>query len=529
MIDPHSASFKAKLSFAYKGIRAEYEKMNLSPEEVTRETELTVIELIANYAKMDFFFFMDAIMDCEGMSHKFHGELCDFMKESHDQKLILAPRGHLKSTVCTVGYALWRVVQNPNIRILIANYKLSNAEAFLSQMRGAFLMNDLLKAHFPKVIPDVKKAKWNQSQITVNRTQNHKEATIEVAGVGSEITGRHYDLIIYDDIVGPENITTKEQIDKLKAWYNQTQFLLEPGGDQVMIGTRWHFDDLYGWIIQNLDNYKVFKRGIYGVDGLPVWPEKFTTAVIEKIKGQMERDPRGGKALFVAQYLNEVMDEETAFFKRVFLKRFTEAELPSRLGVTITVDPAISERETADFSAMTVRGIDEDHKWFILDAWHKRGVSPKDLIDKIFELYVKWRDLGYTIDGVAVESVAYQKSLQYHIREEMFKRGVFMPLQELKYSNTSKEYRIKGLINLYENGALLFREAAEDDTSDLLDEMFRFPRTVHDDLLDSVAMHAEIYAAPSARRGGKEKAESYGRDRYGYPEEKKGSSYGFSY
>lgn len=526
MIDPRTSDFKRAMREKREKIKAKLASMGHSGDALEKETDLTMVALIAEYGKKDFFFFMDAVLDCAGMSRGFHGELCDFMAGQAEQKLVLAPRGHLKSTVCTVGYALWRIVRNPNIRILIANYKLDNAKAFLWQIRNFFTMSEMFNGCYYDLVPDMKKVKWNESAITVMRNSNPKEATIEVTGVGGEITGRHYDLIIFDDIVGPENVGTKEQLDKLRAWFNQTQFLLDPGGEQVLVGTRWHFDDLYGFITENLSPpFEVFRRGIYKSDGSPLWPEKFTSERISKLREQMEKDPKGGKALFVAQYLNEVIDEASAPFKREFLRTYEKKDIPPNLGVSIAVDPAISDKESADFAAITVRGVDENNRWWVLEATARRGLSPTDLVSQIFQTYLKWTGMGFSVDAVAVESVAYQKSIQYLLRDEMFRTGTFLPLVDVTNYRASKEYRIKGLIPRWEQGAILIPRERDDAMDELLDEMFRFPKAKHDDVLDSLAMHDELTVVPSPRR---DRPRARRLDRYGYPvEEAARGSHGF--
>ena len=122
------------------------------------------------------------------------------MESKGDSKLVLCPRGHLKSTICTVAYPLWRALNNPDCRILLANYKLDNAKSFLLQIRQELTNNEVITHVYRKVLPDTKKVRWNETNITLHRKSNPKEATFEVTGVGGEITGRHYDVILFDDI-----------------------------------------------------------------------------------------------------------------------------------------------------------------------------------------------------------------------------------------------------------------------------------------------------------------------------------------
>lgn len=69
----------------------------------------------------DFWEFSNEIIGWKDLYEPLHKPLCDFVQNNPDKKkLILLPRGHLKSSVVTVGYPLWRIARNPKERILIA-------------------------------------------------------------------------------------------------------------------------------------------------------------------------------------------------------------------------------------------------------------------------------------------------------------------------------------------------------------------------------------------------------------------------
>lgn len=494
-------------------------KATINSKEFLRQFPLLIRDLRVRVQKKDFYFFLEDALEMKGLSPTFHGEMADFMMAKGNNKLVLAPRGHLKSTIITFGYALWRLMQNPDLRILIANYKLENAKSFLMQIKTVFQDSETFNFFYAPVIPDLKKTRWNESQILIRRTKNMKEGSIEVTGVGGEVTGKHFDLIIYDDVVGPENIATLEQVQKLRTWFNQMQAILEPDGDQVLVGTRWHFADLYGFIMDNMaDQYSVFHKGVYAADGSPVWPEKFTAERVENIRKRMESDPNSGRQMFVAQYLNQVIDEKNASFKRTLMRFFSPGEEPTNLAVSIAVDPAISEKETADRTAFTVRGVDEKGQWWILETIARRGVTPTEIVDKLFELYAKYSE-KYSVDAIGVEAQAYQKSLMYAIQDEMKKRGVFFNLVELGNWRSSKELRIKGLIPRYDMGMILFRKPGTGDDSEILvDELLRFPKSPNDDAIDSLSFHLnlQVEPGPSYERQASEDQEIVnGRDRYG--------------
>ena len=522
--------FYALIEKAHAELPAKLRAENFPEKKIAEEAKLIILEVAAKFAKNNFWFFVTEILGWEGLDVEYHGAMCDFMQKQGESKLVLAPRGHLKSTICTVAYALWRSMKNPDARILIANYKLPTAQAFLFQIRNE-LGRDRFRAFYPGVVPNLKNVKWNESQITLNRQSNPKEATFEVTGVGGEITGKHYDIILFDDIQGPENVGTLEQLQKLKTWWNQMQAILEPGGDQVLVGTRWHYADIYGFILENLmSEFMVHQTDVFKEDGTPVWPRKFTAEVLKKIEERMSSDPRAGRALWLAQYRNVIVDEQTAAFKRSKMKFFGESDIPKALGVTIAVDPAISDKESADRSAIVVRGVDEAHNWWVLEVWAERGVSPGELVDKIFEIYGKWSK-RFPINGVGIETIAYQKSLVYAMRDEMHKRNVWLPMIELGNWRTSKELRIRGLVPRFDQGSLLLRKPLDsgDNTAILIDEMLRFPKSPHEDALDALAMNSEMETVAGVLFEEEKVVDEVtpGRDRYGYPlQEESHSPYG---
>jgi len=183
-----------------------------------------------------------------------HKELCRILQsETFQSKMILMPRFSFKSGIVTVGYSLWRLIRDPNLRILIYSDSVQKAQGFLQGIKNHVegkAPNSKFRDYFPRWETDAHKGKWNESQIVLRtRKVSHKEPNVDTGGIESSKIGMHYDLIIFDDIVSDQNTTTKMQMDKIHDCYKKSLSLLKPGGDVVMVGTRWHFGDPYGRII----------------------------------------------------------------------------------------------------------------------------------------------------------------------------------------------------------------------------------------------------------------------------------------
>lgn len=177
-----------------------------------------------------------------------HSDVERYIKASGRKKLILIPRGHLKSSVITIGYSIQKVLNDFNTRGLIANAVWDNARHFLYKI-SEYLTD---KSYLPMIFGPFKSGRWNADEIVVaQRTEAHAEATIATTGVEKTQTSQHYDWIVMDDLVVRENINTQEQRNKVIDFYRDTLDLLEPGGELIVIGTRWAMGDLYQHLIEN--------------------------------------------------------------------------------------------------------------------------------------------------------------------------------------------------------------------------------------------------------------------------------------
>lgn len=410
------------------------------------------------------------------MAEQPHRLMCDSVVKGGNKQLHLWPRGHFKSSVITIGYSINQVIKNPNIRILIANVTSQNAKAFLREIKGHFERNQVFRLYFGDHVS--KDDKWTETEIISNkRTLNLKEPTIMVAGVGQALTGMHFDLIIGDDLVNYDTVNTGEQIAKTNRWWADAMSLLEPGGQVILIGTRYHFADLYGRIIETMaDEYKPQVHSAFLDDGTPLFPSRFTPEVLNGLRKEQ------GSWRFSLQYLNSPIDDETAKFKKANFKYYKEQDIEDRkLYTTMTVDRAYSLNKTADFTGITVRSVDVDNNWYIRHA-RRYKANEGEIIKTIFDL----RDY-FRVDLVGIEQKAFKDTLKPVLEEEMRRRNSFFSVVEL-VGRMSKIARIEGLVPRFESGSVFMQE----DQLDLEDELLRFPVAQHDDLADSLAYHNDL-------------------------------------
>lgn len=452
----------------------------------------------AEHYKTHFWDFSKDVLGWPDINISLHKDLASWVIDNKGKRrLILIPRGHLKSSLITVGYALWKIAQNPEVRILISNATYSMATNFLYQIKNVLQRNDKFKELFGDFAQEADS--WRENQIIISKQGwRAKEPTITVYGVGGSLTGQHYDVILLDDVVNRDTITSKDQIDKTINFYKDCLDVLEPGGELIAIGTRWHQSDLYGWIldpdngiIQSFATYiKTAYEGDWGT-GRIIFPEKFNWKHLEQLKREE------GPTHFSAQYMNDPVPEENATFKKSMIQYYHEDDLRGlHVNNFITVDPAISEAKESDYNALVTVSVTEDNRWYIREIVREK-FTPSQLMDEIFYLYEKYRPLE-----IGIELIAFQKALQYIMDDEMKKRNKFLPRKELKPDrNEPKELRIKGLEPRYAARTIYhLRPDGRNNVDYLEDELLRFPKGKHDDIIDALAYMNQLAFSPSRRK-----------------------------
>lgn len=177
-----------------------------------------------------------------------HKEMIDALESDTKRKLIVMPRGTLKSSIGVVGYSIWTLIKNPNARILIDSEVYTNSKNFLREIK-AHLESPRLTMVFGSFKSD---SNWTEGEITIaQRTHPYKESSITCGGIETVKVGQHYDLIIMDDLNSNNNSGTTEGCQKVIGHYRLNISILEPTGSMAIIGTRYSQSDLIQFILDN--------------------------------------------------------------------------------------------------------------------------------------------------------------------------------------------------------------------------------------------------------------------------------------
>lgn len=246
-----------------------------------------------------------------------HIEMCERWQKRVARRfsMWLIPRSHLKTSLWTMAGSLWELIRNPHQRILLINAKLDNAIDMVADIKSVVEGNEVFRWLFPEYCIDkVSKSKkdvckWGMMRLDFpcSRYAGRREGNIQVMSVGASLVSKHYDLMVFDDPVNEDNTTTKEYRDKIFKWYkNSLQLRDNIISSRVrIIGTRWHFDDLYARILKSEEklrkdqkekglpicpNYLIYRRKAIE-DDEPIWPQcgdkGFTVPKLMELKEQL--------------------------------------------------------------------------------------------------------------------------------------------------------------------------------------------------------------------------------------------------
>lgn len=454
-----------------------------------------------------------------------HDDMQNFIEQSKDFKLILIPRGHLKSSVITVGWVIQQILIDPNISILIRNAVWDLARDFLKQISN-YLSSPVLVEIFGAF--NNGNCAWTKDAIEIaqKKTLIDRQPTISTAGIETALTGKHFRLIVDDDLVGQQNTGTKEQIQKVIQMFNDSENLLNSDGRHVVIGTRWHNKDLYGHLLET-DTATVNLFPINGGDGIDGWRNAYQRSIkrgilsvqlpksgrfsayirraeenhkvifskeycmtdkeqelfqAKGIKKKSLETLKRNPAQYAAQMSNDPLDDDLIEFKREwFIKSERNEQVMRKLATVptiVSIDPAFRLKQTNDFAGICVTKPCPEGTIYVLEAKQVK-LNASNLVDEIFRLVNVYKP-----QKVLIETVSAQILLVDLLKNEMKKRKVFFTIEEVKTSTTeTKAMKIRGLVSFYSNGCIYHLG----NLVDLEGQLLEFPRGTHDDIIDALS------------------------------------------
>lgn len=269
--------------------------------------------------------------------------------------IISMPPQHGKSSVLTVPYPVFRLVQNPRLRVAVGAYNQTHANRFSRKSRR--IAQDVLP------LSGERKA--------VNEWETAAGGYYVAVGKGAGITGLPVDLLILDDPHkdAAEALSATERNNVWEWWTDSLLTRLSHSAAVVLVMTRWHTEDLAGRLHALGGWESVVLKGIQD-DGTPLCHDLHPLAQLEEMR-------RHNPTSFEALYQQKPLDLEGGFFRGLEKVRVVDAA-PTNDQFVRRVrawDLASTEAQSGadpDYTAGVLMGKHRDGTFWVLDVIRER-------------------------------------------------------------------------------------------------------------------------------------------------------------
>jgi hypothetical protein len=422
----------------------------------------------------------------------------------HKLGLVLAPRGHAKTTLFFHRAARRIGVSRGTSRLGILTAVDPDAESRSRAVR-ALVESPRFGEIFPWAQRGVEGPRWRDGAWTVRGVNLGKDATCTAMSLGSVRAGPRLDELLADDPVGPqENATAAGRAKVLETFLGVVAPMVVPDGIILVVGTRWHEDDLYAYLLRK-GWPCLMRRAIE--DGAALWPERFDLTELDARRTLM------GTPLFNLQFQNDPEGMGGNIFRR---EHFRYADGVPAGARRVGMDLNASSSERADYTAVVEWVEDAAHNLYFVGAHRKQlseghrrwltgrtdsmeyGVTPAYGEQDGPRLLWPLEQLGRGFAGaggyptqprhltrLCIESVTFEGTF---VRELLSRTN--LPAVAV-HPDRDKVTRARTLAARYEAGKVYHVRSAP-GLADYEDELVAFPNGRHDDQVDAAVYGADL-------------------------------------
>ena len=252
--------------------------------------------------------------------------------------MVFLPPRSSKSVVCSKLFPAWYLGRNPEHEILSISHSdqlasdfgrsvrdIVNTEEYQKVFRGVSLRSDVRAA-----------GKWKT---------NHN-GTYYAAGVRSQIAGRGAHVAILDDAMSEEDAISSAGRRFIKEWYPAgLRTRIMPDGAIVIINTRYHYDDLCGWLLKQQENMSDYETIPWEVVKIPAWLDEDAAELLDLPVGgsyfpewksdrilrmdESEIKASNGSRYWNSLYMQDPTPEEGGLIKKRWIQDWDEEDPPN--------------------------------------------------------------------------------------------------------------------------------------------------------------------------------------------------------
>lgn len=397
--------------------------------------------------------------------------------------IITMPPRHGKSMQASEFFPAWFIGRGGDRQIIHASYA-----AKLSAKFGRKIRNQIRDPMYRAIFPGVRLSKDSSSSTEFSTSNGGMYFS---TGVDGGATGRGAHLLLIDDPLKDRKQAESETFRKrAQDWYTSVAYTrLMPGSVIVIILTRWHEDDLAGWILKEHahENFTVLSLPAIAEDndllgraeGDALWPERYPLNRLLKIKKTL------GTRDWNSLYQQKPTSAEGEIFNLAWFGRYSVP--PANFDFILqSWDCANKEKQLNDYSVCTTWGVFRN-SWYLLNVFRKRMIYPELKRQAILQAGGRWR-----ANAIIIEDKGNGTALIQDLRA-----STQLPVIGIEPEG-DKVLRASAQSSHVEAGIVLLPEAA-DWLAEYEHEITHFPLASHDDQMDSTSQ-ALMYLATKTKK-----------------------------
>ena len=404
--------------------------------------------------------------------------------------MVFLPPRSSKSLICSKLFPAWYIGNFANHEIMSVSHSdqlasdfgrtvrdIVNTEKFQRIFKGVALRSDVKAA-----------GKW----------KTNKNGSYYAAGVRSQVAGRGANIALLDDVMSEEDSFSQTGRKYIKEWYPAgLRTRLMPNGSIIIINTRYHYDDLCGWLLKQ---EKTAEQSTYPweVISIPAWLNEEAAELLDLPVGssyfpewksdeilridEQEIRASNGARYWNSLYMQDPSPDDGGIIKKKYISWWEYEDPPECQFIIQTYDTAFSTSRTADYSVIQTWGIfhdyDEDygHSSHLILLGNTRGRYEYPELRRIAqELYRDFRP-----DVCIIERKASGQSLIQDMRRAGLPVLDYLP-------DKDKVARVYASTPMMEAGRVWLPKN-KIWADDLFSECMSFPNGSHDDQVDCLTM-----------------------------------------
>ncbi len=401
-------------------------------------------------------------------------QILDALYNGGGRFIVTLPPRHGKSEYLSKWLPAWYLDTFDDRNVILTSYGDDLATGFGRWVRNHFALNE----HCISTL--------SEDSTAANRFKIDGGGEMITAGIGGPITGRGGHLLLIDDpFKNWSEANSARHRQAVRDWFDTTFYTRqEPQATIIVVQTRWHHDDLAGYLLENhSDEWKLINLPAIAEEddalGRPIGealcPERYDESALKDIEEGIPSQH------WNSLYQQRPSKQEGELFKREWWQYYDS--LPSIIEKVQFWDTASKPGLSNDFSICATWGR-AANGFYLLDLFKDKLEAP-DLEQAILQQYNK-----HLPSAVQIEDKSSGIAMIQYLQAK-----TTIPVIPYNPGQKDKELRAINATPLAKSKRL-FLPRQESWVSDFIEEHSNFPNGVHDDQVDTTSQMAEYFSKP---------------------------------